>query len=169
MRALDWLYTLSRWGLGIVFIYAGGVKLLEPEVFAVLIESYGIVPDPLLMPVAVALPLLEVIAGAGLLIDMEGSLATITLLLLIFMAILGYGIHMGLDVDCGCFGPEDPEAKAFHGLRESLYRDLVMLGVVFWMYGWRRYRAIQPVRITAFIERLKGKRRTKDAVVSMDA
>ena len=41
----------------------------------------------------------------------------------LFMAILGYGISMGLDVDCGCFGPEDPESKAFHGLRAALYRD----------------------------------------------
>ena len=37
--------------------------------------------------------------------------------------------------------------KAFHGLRSSLYRDLVMLAGIAFIYGWRRYRAIKPVNI----------------------
>ncbi len=117
MKTVDWIYKLARWGLGIIFIYAGCVKLLEPRTFAVLIEAYGILPQVLLMPVAVVLPALEVAGGIGLLCEIEGSLAVIAGLLLLFIAILGYGIRMGLDVDCGCFGPDDPEAKAFHGLQ----------------------------------------------------
>jgi hypothetical protein len=108
------------------------------------IEAYGFVPEGLLIPVAIGLPLLEVIAGFGLLFDIRGSLAVITGLLVLFMVVLGYGIWMGLDVDCGCFGPEDPEAEAFHGLRLSLFRDLVMMAGVIFIYGWRRYRAIRP-------------------------
>jgi len=145
MKTMDWLYMLCRWTLGGIFIYAGGTKLLEPEMFAVLIEAYGIVPEGLLMPVAIGLPFLEVIAGFGLLFDIRGSLALISGLLAFFMAVLVYGIWMGLDVDCGCFGPEDPEAVAFHGLRQALFRDLVMMVGVFFIYGWRRYRDIQPV------------------------
>jgi hypothetical protein len=153
-NALDWFYKLARWGLGIVFIYAGCVELLEPRTFAVLIEAYGIVPHGLLLPLAVVLPALEVAGGIGLLCEIEGSLAGITGLLVLFIIILGYGIRMGLDVDCGCFGPDDPEAKAFHGLRESLYRDLAMLAGIGFMYGWRRYRTIQPVKITQIIKKL---------------
>jgi uncharacterized membrane protein YphA (DoxX/SURF4 family) len=153
MRWLDWTYKLLRWGLGFIFIYAGSLKLIEPEVFAVLIEAYGIVPERLLMPVAVLLPALEVAAGIGLLFDIEGSLALIAGLLLVFMAILVYGIRMGLDVDCGCFGPEDPEARAFHGLRTSLYRDLIMLAGVLYIYGWRQHRAIQPLKINWLLKK----------------
>jgi len=163
MKTLDWIYKLSRWTLGIIFIYAGFVKLLEPKTFAVLIEAYGILPEDLLMPVAIVLPALEVAGGIGLLCEIEGSLAGITGLLVLFIIILGYGIRMGLDVDCGCFGPDDPEAKAFHGLRDSLYRDLAMLAGIGFMYGWRRYRAIQPVKITFIIRKLDKKRRKKDA------
>jgi len=141
-----------RWGIGAIFIYAGSIKLLEPETFAVLIAAYGIVPHGLLMPVAVALPALEIVCGIGLLCEIEGSLAVITGLLIVFIAILSFGIRMGLDVDCGCFGPEDPEAEAFHGLRPSLYRDLAMLAGVAFIYGWRRYRAIQPVKITQIMK-----------------
>jgi uncharacterized membrane protein YphA (DoxX/SURF4 family) len=56
MKTMDWLYRLCRWTLGGIFIYAGSTKLLEPEIFAVLIEAYGIVPERLLMPVAIGLP-----------------------------------------------------------------------------------------------------------------
>ncbi len=147
MRIGDYLYPLCRWGVGGLFIYAGSTKLLEPAVFAVLIDAFGIVPESILMPVAVMLPLLEVAAGMALLFDIEGSLAITTGLIVLFIAILVYGIRMGLDVDCGCFGPQDPEARAFHGLRASLYRDLIMLAVVIFIYGWRRHRGIKPVSL----------------------
>ena len=163
MKTMDWIYRLCRWVLGVIFIYAGGTKLLEPEIFAVLIDAYGIVPGGLLMPVAVGLPLLEVIAGIGLLFDIHGSLALMTGLLVLFMVVLGYGIWMGLDVDCGCFGPEDPEAEAFHGLRLSLFRDLVMMAGVIFIYGWRRYRAIRPAGVMVIVNQLLSKRRKEDA------
>lgn len=162
-RLADGIYTLTRWFLGIVFICAGGVKLIDPATFAVLIEAYGIVPENLLMTVAVALPALEVIAGIGLLFDIRGSLSAIAVLLAIFIAILGYGIWMGLDVDCGCFGPEDPEAKAFHGLRSALYRDLAMVAGVAFIFGWRNYRGIRPRNIFPIIKKLWKRRRTRDA------
>ena len=127
---LDRVYSWLRWILAVIFLYAGGSKLADPQSFAVLIDAYGLVPGPLVMPVAIGLPALEVVAAAGLLVDLRGSLSVITILLLIFMAILGYGIYMGLDVDCGCFGPEDPEAKAFHGLREALFRDMGMMAAI---------------------------------------
>jgi len=151
--------------LGAIFIYAGCTKLLVPEIFAALIDAYGILPEGLLLPVAIGLSLLEVIAGFGLLFDIRGSLALITGLLVLFMVVIGYGIWMGLDVDCGCFGPEDPEAKAFHGLRMSLLRDLIMMAGVVFIYGWRRYRAIQPAGVIVIVNQRFGKRRKEDAYV----
>ncbi len=101
--------------------------------------------------------------GIGLLFDIRGSLALITGLLVLFMVVLGYGIWMGLDVDCGCFGPEDPEAEAFHGLRLSLFRDLVMMAGVIFIYGWRRYRAIRPADVMVIVNLLFSKRSKEDA------
>ena len=159
---MNWIYRSARWVLGLIFIYAGTIKLLEPKVFAVLIDAYGIVPYPLLMPVALILPASEVAAGIGLLFDIRGSLSVITALLLLFIAILGYGIRMGLDVDCGCFGPQNPEARAFHGLRTSLYRDFAMLAAVVFIYGVRRYRKIKPLGIKELIKTFQ-RRRTENA------
>jgi uncharacterized membrane protein YphA (DoxX/SURF4 family) len=158
-----WIYKLIRWILGAVFIYAGTIKLLEPGAFAALIDAYGIVPESLLLTVSIALPVLEVAAGIGIFFDIEGSLAAIAGLLVLFIVILGYGIWMGLDADCGCFGPDDPEAGAFRSLRLSFYRDLVMLAGSAFLFGWRRHRAIKPVNITRIIKNGLRKWRAKDA------
>lgn len=162
MRSLDWTYRLARWILGILFIYAGGVKLLRPEIFAVLLDAFEILPEPFLRPVALGLPTLEMMAGLGLILDIRGSLPVITGMLLLFTGILGYGIGMGLYVDCGCFGPGDPESKAFHGLKTSFYRDLVMLATVAALYALRRYRSIKPLKIKELTKPFQ-KRRTEDA------
>jgi hypothetical protein len=71
---LPWLYRLLRWSLGSITIYSGVTKLSAPITFAVLIDAYGLVPDILPMPLAVAIFLLEVLAGAGLMLDLRGRL-----------------------------------------------------------------------------------------------
>jgi uncharacterized membrane protein YphA (DoxX/SURF4 family) len=152
-----WAYRAIRWTLGIVFFYAGGSKLMDPQAFAVLIEAYGLVPEALLMPLAVFLPALEVVAAIGLLLDLRGALAAVTALLMIFMAILAYGIRMGLDVDCGCFVPEDPEARAFHGLRPAIYRDLLMMAGALFLYWWRSSRSLKPKSLSFVFQKLKPK------------
>jgi len=165
MKTMELLYRLCRWTLGGIFIYAGCTKLLELKIFASLVEAYGIVPEGLLIPVTIGLPVLEVIAGFGLLFDIRGSLGVITGLLVIFMLVLSYGIWLGLDVDCGCFGPEDPEAEAFHGLGLSLFRDMLMMAGVIFIYVWRQYRAIRPTRVMVIVIQLFNRGRKEDAYI----
>ncbi len=147
-------YGAVRLILGCVFLWSGAVKLSHPSSFAAIIDAYGIVPEALLFFCAIFLGLLEITGGVGLLLDIRGSLAIISALLMLFIIILGYGIHMGLDVDCGCFGPEDPEARAFHGLRTALLRDFIMLTGAFYLYSWRYSRSFKPVRLKNLI--IKG-------------
>jgi hypothetical protein len=142
-----WAYRLTRWGLAAVFVWAGAAKLADPAAFAALIDAYGLVPAPLLLPLAVGLPLVEVVAAVGLLADIRGSLAIIAGLMAVFIAILTYGIRMGLDVDCGCFTPGDIESRAYHGLQAALYRDLAMTAGIAFLYGWRRVRSVRPLPV----------------------
>jgi uncharacterized membrane protein YphA (DoxX/SURF4 family) len=139
-------YRGIRYGLAAVFLWSGIAKLLDPVSFAVLIDAYGLIPKSWVMHTALLLSSLEIIAGAGLALDIHGSLAIITGMVILFTAILFYGIHMGLDIDCGCFGPQDPEVRAFHGLRPALYRDFVMMAGVLYLYVWRFYRSIRTER-----------------------
>ena len=135
-----WIYHFIRLVIAAIFIWSGLTKISDPNSFAVVIDAYGLMPETWVMPVAIGLSFLELIAGFGLLMDVTGSLPLTTGLLLLFMAVLAYGIVLGLDVDCGCFGPGDPEAAAFHDLRAALFRDgLIMAGLVY-LYAWRRSR-----------------------------
>ena len=135
-----------------VFLWSGISKLFAPESFAVIIGAYGIIPDNWNLPVAILLPALEVILAMGLLLDIRGSLTGITGLLVLFMTILAYGIQMGLDVDCGCFGPEDPEAAAFHDLRPALYRDFGVMACIICLYVWRSIHHKNPVGLSHFFK-----------------
>jgi len=144
---LDGLYHIARWGVSGLFIFSGLSKLADPARFAEIITAYGFLPDMLVAIAAIALPVVEMLAGICLIGNVRGSLAIITLLMGLFMAVLGYGIWLGLDVDCGCFSPEDPEARAFHGLRQALYRDMVIMAVLIGMYAWRYRRTPRPVQL----------------------
>jgi uncharacterized membrane protein YphA (DoxX/SURF4 family) len=138
------LYRGVRFILAAVFLWSGITKLLDPMSFGILIDAYGLIPKTWVMPAAILFSSLEVIAGAGLVLNIHGSLAIITGMMVLFIAILSYGIHIGLDIDCGCFGPQAPEAKAFQGLRMALYRDVMLMTGVLYLYSWRFYRSIRP-------------------------
>jgi len=124
LRLVSWL---SRLLLAAVFIYGGVPKLFSPNDFAVIISAYGLLPDPLVLPAAFLLPLLEIIIAIGLLLDNRWAVAAALILLLFFIAVLSYGMSIGLDIDCGCFGLEDPEYGEMSGLAEARFRDLLFL------------------------------------------
>ena len=147
-----WTYRIIKLVYAALFLYAGFSKLFEPNSFAEVIGAFGLVPESLVMPIAVGLPFLEVTVAFGLLFDIRGSLTIITGLLLIFLVILSYGIWMGLDVDCGCFGPGDPEAEAYSGLRSALYRDLFMAMGIIYLYFWRSNRTFKPIPLGLFFK-----------------
>jgi uncharacterized membrane protein len=148
-------YNLFRILLSAMFLWSGISKLMAPQFFAGVIENYGLLPDPLAMPAAIVFSTIEVLAGLGLLVDIRGSLAVITGLVASFMVILSYGIWLGLDVDCGCFGPEDPESEAFHGLRSALFRDIVMMFGILYLYFWRYRKNVAPKQLTSLFKIFK--------------
>ena len=133
-----WTDRIVRWGLALVFLYAGTVKLLDPKAFARSISQYGLAPDFLLPVLAIGLPLLEILGAVGLIFAIRGSLSLIFGLLLFFVTVLWYGILNDLDVDCGCFSAEELQAQA--GLWQAFYRDLIMIGAAIFLYMSRWIR-----------------------------
>ena len=131
-------YSLLRIGLGGVFLYSGLSKSLDLSYFSGIINAFGILPGALTYPAALFIVAAELVLGAGLVFDRKGALAGILVMLLGFMAVAGYAIAMGYDIDCGCFGPSDPEAQAFSSLRTAVIRDGFMVAVVTYLYAWRR-------------------------------
>ncbi len=136
-RWCDWAI---RGGLAFLFIYGGALKLMDPRAFAATLSHYDILPEVLLPVVAVGLPALEVAAGTALLFRVRGSLEVITGLLVLFVAILGWGILNDLNVDCGCFGPEDIAGQ--QSIRQAFIRDLLLVGAACFLYYSRRMRTV---------------------------
>lgn len=121
------LYLVITWITALVYLVAGIQKLIDPKTFVVLIDSYGLVWESLLLPIAILLPLCEIVSAIGLIFRKRWAIAVIGGLTLMFIAVLSYGIWLGLDVDCGCFGAGDPEHKAYSSLHSALIKDLVLL------------------------------------------
>lgn len=151
--ASPWLYRGLRYGLAAAFIYAGAIKLGAPREFAKVISGYGLAPEVLLPALSYALPALELAAGIGLLFDIKGSLAAIAGMTVFFMGVLTYGIRLGLDVDCGCYGAHDLEAEAYAGLKTALIRDAFMLMGVASLYVWRSWRRVRPLGLLTGLRR----------------
>lgn len=134
-----WIYRILKAVIGGVFIYSGAIKVMDVKGFARMVSQYNLVPDQLLAPVAYGLPVIELIAGIGLIFEIPGALTAISGMLVMFIGILWYGILKDLDIDCGCFSTE--EIKGQDSLRQALYRDIVMVAVCGYLYVSRIFRS----------------------------
>lgn len=143
---LLWGDRLSRWVVSLIFLAAAVPKLLNVHGFASVIGAYAVLPDIFLLPTAVVLPVVEIFLAVGLLLNRLKSVIGIGVLLIFFIVLLSYSILQGLDIDCGCFGPEDPEHIAFQGLRVALVRDIVMLIPLIYSFWYHRYRHYIPIK-----------------------
>jgi uncharacterized membrane protein YphA (DoxX/SURF4 family) len=102
-----WLLIAGRLGIAVIFLYAGIAKVREPWLqFAVSIESFKIVPESWLEPLARDLPWCEIALGIalipGILARWFSLIATGMLAWFLFIGIRAAA--KGLTVDCGCFG-----------------------------------------------------------------
>ena len=154
--ALRWGYHIIRLLISGVFLYAGGGKLFALPSFAQTIGDYGLIPEGLALPAALFLVAAEILAALALLLNLRGGLTGITLLLLLFIAVLLYGIHLGLDVDCGCFGSGEQQPHSSQELYQAVYRDLIMLAGCLFLY-WYRFFTKMTLRSLGIFSFLKLK------------
>lgn len=99
---------LLRAALGIIFIYAGYVKVKEPwQLFAAGILEYNIIPVGAASFVARTLPWFEILLGLLLVIGRWTRTSTVFVsgLLVVFFALMVRAFAQGKEISCGCFGP----------------------------------------------------------------
>jgi len=128
--------TLISWGLGALFLYAGTVKLLRPDEFQVDILSFHLVGFGSAYWIAIFLPALEVVAGAGIFLRglRRESALILAVMSFVFAALLVSAWIRGIDVSCGCFGRAEAEINYPLVLGRNLL--LVVAGVlVFWFHS----------------------------------
>lgn len=91
--------------LGALLLFAGSLKMGDPEQFARVIARYGIVPDFLLPYGAVMVPALEVLTGLLLIIGyrIRAALLVGAAMMAAFSLFIASAMARGERFDCGCF------------------------------------------------------------------
>lgn len=127
------LLLIGRLALAGVFLFAAYAKM-KPQaglpwsaasvrtslsMFALQVDSYQLLPETFVSPVAHLLPPFELFLGLWLLsgIALRYSSLVTTLLIAGFFAVMVRTFALGLEINCGCFGPGEQLGK------KTLLRD----------------------------------------------
>jgi uncharacterized membrane protein YphA (DoxX/SURF4 family) len=98
---------LLRLALGIIFLYAAWTKISKPwELFAMAIDSYGLLPLKWVELVARTLPWFEAAIGLLLIagVFLRTAAVATSLLLAVFFGLMVRAYAKGMQINCGCFG-----------------------------------------------------------------
>lgn len=119
--------------LGAIFVYAGSVKIENPQAMADSIAAFGIIPVVLINPVALGLPAFEITSGVLLIVGWRRRVAALAILLAVvaYTIAIGSALARGITVDCGCFG-FGPPTRARMWI--DFGRDLVILSAAAFSY-----------------------------------
>ncbi len=131
------LLTL-RVGLGLVFIYAGILKIRDPIAFAGSVAAYKVLPYFFNYLVAATIPWLEAACGLFLIIGFRiRAVAGITAgMNVLFILLLASTIVRGLDIDCGCFRQGGEKTSAWI----AIMRDFLFLSVALILFTEQKER-----------------------------
>ena len=119
IRGVQWVIVALRIGVGAAFVYAGAIKLGDPLQFADNIASFRILPGSFINPLALSLPIFEVLSGGLLAAGWFRRPAAFAIVIVsaVFLAAIASALARGLTIDCGCFGNGVPS-------RERMWLDL---------------------------------------------
>ena len=103
---MRWIRVLLRLAVGGVFVYAGAMKILHPQLFAHEIDQYSLMPHTGINLLAITLPWVELVAGLALVLGVwvrAGALVVTGMSAVFLVAIISV-LARGLKIKCGCFG-----------------------------------------------------------------
>lgn len=126
-RVLDLVGLLARLVLGIALLVAGGLKVGNPRGSARAVQGYEIFPFDVAACIGYALPWVEVIVGALLVLGLFTRVNALigTLLMAAFVVGIAQAWARGLTIDCGCFGGGGEVAAEETKYGREIARDLV--------------------------------------------
>lgn len=153
MKGITWI---SRLLVGVLFIFSGLIKLNDPLGFSYKLHDYfapdvlnlGFL-DPVALPLALFIVILEVLLGVALLIGWRPRLTLNLLVLLIvfFTFLTFYSAYFNKVTDCGCFGDAIPLTPW-----ESFTKDVILLVLIlFLLFGKRYLKPAAGPRLQAYV------------------
>jgi uncharacterized membrane protein YphA (DoxX/SURF4 family) len=141
--------------LAYIFIIACIHKIAHPEMFALDVATYDMLPLSLINITAIVLPWVELMAGIMLVLGYKTRAGALMVagMMLMFIIALTAALYKGLDMSCGCFASqavndEDPISY------KTVLRDIVWIGLALWVLIFDA----NPLGL----DRLVGEKETKD-------
>ncbi len=127
----EWAGLVARLVVGVVWVWAGAAKVLDPLGSIEAVRAYELLPASLVEPVGYALPALELVLGLALLVGaMTRGAALLSAVLLVgFVVGIASAWARGLEIDCGCFGGGGVEAGASSEYPLEIARDVGLLAL----------------------------------------
>lgn len=124
-KALHYFLLFLRISLGLVFVYAGVLKISDPIAFAGSVAAYKLLPYFFNYLVAATIPWVELTCGLLLIVGYRvRAAAGITAAMnILFIVLLASTIVRGLDIDCGCFRQGGEKTSAWI----AIMRDILFL------------------------------------------
>ena len=124
---------ISRLVLGFIFIYFSWDKIINPVLFANLVENYDMLPSELINIGVLVLPWIELIIGVCLILGvfMDTSALLSLLLLFLFIIMIFQAFLRGKSIDCGCLLADisdvSAQNKRLHMI-QRIIQDICFIG-----------------------------------------
>jgi uncharacterized membrane protein YphA (DoxX/SURF4 family) len=137
---LRWAGLGARLVVGVVWLWAGLLKVSDPQSSVTAVRAYQLLPSSIADDVGRALPMVEVIVGAclvlGLLTRLAGGVSA--LLQLAFIVGIVSVWARGIAIDCGCFGSGGYDPNAVSHYPWEVARDAGLLVLSLYVAWLRR-------------------------------
>jgi len=128
---LRWIGLGARLIVGGVWVYAGALKVGDPDSSITAVRAYQLLPTGLADTVGRVLPMLELVIGVclivGLLTRVLGGVSA--LLQVAFIVGIASVWARGIEINCGCFGDGGPNPDATSQYPWEIARDLGLLAL----------------------------------------
>ncbi len=153
---LKLLVHLSRLFVGVMFIFSGFVKLVDPigsqykfeEYFGESVLNLEFL-IPYALPFSIVLIIIEIMLGVSLLLGFKPKSTVRSLLALttLFLFLTWYSAYYNKVTDCGCFGDAIKLTPW-----ETFWKNVVLIGLILLlMLRVQNIREIFPKKFTAFL------------------
>ncbi len=122
--------------LSLVFLISGFTKLVDVHTFVRDIMNYRLFPPQPLHILAVWLIMLELFIGFGLWIPslQRGSAWISAGLMAFFILMVAIAMARGLDINCGCFGPESQKV----GWTKLMENTVLLIAALYLLWPEKR-------------------------------
>lgn len=133
------LLTLTRWLVGLLFIFSGLIKANDPlglsykmQEFFEVWNIHGL--QDYTQAMSVLMIAFEIIAGVAVIVGWQFRLFSWLLLLLIifFTFLTGYALFSGKIKECGCFGDCIKLTS-----KDSFIKDIILSVMIFYLFAFR--------------------------------